>query len=219
MAERKKTSKKQNANNSVKKAPKSKFLVFLIILFCICFCDLLWTYIVPICLNSKYPTDVISKSLSEKLGFNVKASSSNFYTTQSLSVGLNINNLVLSYPQAPKKYEFLNSRVATFEFPLIPYILKTLKFNKFDFRIVEIELYQDENGNYVYLDQIKNGFNPNMKDYQLEVPTINLVRYTFKNFNAKTQDFKVLKGKKKVISPSVSKLVLKETKEKSIRIK
>ena len=184
-------------------------------------CDFTWIYFVPFYLNLKYPVNEISKTLSSQIGFQVKAKESKFYTTQSFDIGLKLSNLELSYPKTTfsEKYSFLKSKFANFEIQYIPYLLKTVKFNKFEFHIAEVELYQDENGNYVYINRIKSDFSPKMKNYQLEVPEIVLTTYTFNNFNAQTQEYKVLTGRKKVISPSVSKLILKEADDKSLVIK
>lgn len=213
----KKISSKENTYNS----SNSGFLIFLFILLFVLICDLIWIYFVPFYLNSKYPVTEVSKFLSKKVGFQVKAKGSKFYTTQSFNIGLKLNNLELSYPKTTfsEKYTFLKSRFSNFEIQYIPYLLKTIKFNKFEFHIAEVELFQDENGNYVYINHIKSDFKPKMKNYQLEVPEIVLTTYTFNNFNAQTQEFKVLRGKKKVISPSVSKLILKETDDRSLVIK
>lgn len=214
---KKKITKKSNEH----KKPKSNFLVFLFILLFVLICDFVWIYFVPFYLNLKYPVDVISKSLSSQIGFQVKAKGAEFYTTQSFGLGLKLSNLELSYPRTAmsEKYLFLKSRLADFEIQYIPYLLKTIKFNKFELHITEVELYQDEDGNYVYINRIKSDFKPKMKNYQLEVPSIELKTYTFNNFNARTQEYKVLTGRKKVISPSVSKLVLKEADDKSLVIK
>jgi len=220
-----KKSTKKVVNKPIKSSnPKSMFSgfygKFLIFFFLLSGLYLSWTYIVPFYLDKKYPQDVVCKNLGSKLGFDLKCDNLSYYTTPSLSVGMDFSHLILYYPSSKiKKDEFMKVRKASFELPLIPFLMRTIKFNKFDLRSTIVSLYQDEQGNYVYLRQIQSEFNPQMPKYELVVPKISLIGYAFKNFNAQTQEYKVLSGKEKNIPASVSKDVLSKANNKTIKLR
>ena len=180
---------------------------------------LLWTYAVPIYLEGKYDAFEISKNIGSKIGFDMQCEDVKFYTTPSLSVGADINNLVLNYPSTREKYEFLKAKRLIVEVPLIPLFSKTIKFNKFTLKSLLVNLYQDENGNYPFIQQIKNDFNPKLPQYELIVPPIEIIGYSFKNFNAQTMQYKEFSGKNKTITAYQSKEVLEKVNQKTIKIK
>ena len=128
-----KTEVKQNAKNTAGKQIKNnkntmfkgfygKFLIFFFLLSGL---YLSWTYIVPFYLNSKYPQDVVCKNLGSKIGFDLKCDNLTYYTTPSLSVGMDFSHLYLYYPSSKvQKDEFMKVRKASFELPLIPFLMK-----------------------------------------------------------------------------------------------
>lgn len=211
-----KNSGKPQKTNGVKILPT----LILIVFFLSAGLYLLWTYAVPVYLESKYDSSEICKYLSPRLGFEMKCESVDFYTTPALAVGANINHLILNYPSDTKeKFEFFKTKQLNIEIPLIPYLSKTIKFNKFVLKSLVVNLYQDETGSYPFIKQIQQNFNPEMRQYELVVPKIEIVGYAFKNFNAQTGEYKVISGKNKTISASTSKEVLEHSMQQSIKIK
>ena len=217
--------KKKITNANLKNAPKISgkkiaSLLILIVFFVVAGAYLLWTYAVPFYLESKYDSSDVCKYLSSKFGFEMKCEKVTFYTTPTLSVGANINNLILNYPSdTSEKFEFLRTRQLNAEISVFPLLSKTIKFNKFVLKSLIVNLYQDETGNYPFIRQIQSGFNPEMPQYELVVPKIEIIGYAFKNFNAQTGDYKVISGKNKTISAATSKEVLSSANERTIRIK
>lgn len=216
---------KKTAENKVDKIAKNNtkslfsgfYGKFLILFFLLSGIYLSWTYIVPIYLSNKYPQEVVCKNLGSKIGFDIKCDNLTYYTTPSLNIGMEFSNSILYYPSSKiKKDEFMKIRKSTFEIPLIPLLMKTIKFNKFDLKSTIVNLYQNEQGDYVFIQNIQSNFNPQMPKYELKVPKIKLIGYAFKNFNAQTQEYKVLSGKEKNIPISATKDVLNNANNKTI---
>lgn len=190
-----------------------KYGVFLILFFVISLSYLSWIHVVPAILNFKITETDINNFLQPKIGFKIDSSNARFYTTPGFAVGIKFKNFKLVYPDGridDEKMLFLKARAATFEVPLIPLMLRTIKFNEFALRSVNVNLYKDKNGKLVYLEQFKNHFNPNAKKYLLEVPDIVLVSYNMPTFDARTGQLEKKRGTQMVIQAKTIKEVLKQ---------
>lgn len=189
-----------------------KYGIFLILFFVFSLTYLTWMHIVPAFMNFKISGSDINNFLQPKIGFKVDSSNAHFYTTPLLGVGVKIKNFKLIYPEGridDEKMLFLKARVATFEVPLIPLMMRTIKFNEFSLRSVNANLYQDKNGKFVYLEEFKNGFNPNAKKYLLEVPDIVITSYNMPSYNAKTGVMTKKRGAQMIIPANTVKKELK----------
>ena len=189
-----------------------KYGIFLILFFVFSLTYLTWMHIVPAVMNFKISGSDINNFLQPKIGFKVDSSNTHFYTTPLLGVGVKIKNFKLIYPEGridDEKMLFLKARVATFEVPLIPLMMRTIKFNEFSLRSVNANLYQDKNGKFVYLEEFKNGFNPNAKKYLLEVPDIVITSYNMPSYNAKTGVMTKKRGAQMIIPANTVKKELK----------
>lgn len=189
-----------------------KYGIFLILFFVFSLTYLTWMHIVPAVMNFKISGSDINNFLQPKIGFKVDSSNAHFYTTPLLGVGVKIKNFKLIYPEGridDEKMLFLKARVATFEVPLIPLMMRTIKFNEFSLRSVNANLYQDKDGKFVYLEEFKNGFNPNAKKYLLEVPDIVITSYNMPSYNAKTGVMTKKRGAQMIIPANTVKKELK----------
>lgn len=189
-----------------------KYGIFLILFFVFSLTYLTWMHIVPAFMNFKISGSDINNFLQPKIGFKVDSSNAHFYTTPLLGVGVKIKNFKLIYPEGridDEKMLFLKARVATFEVPLIPLMMRTIKFNEFSLRSVNANLYQDKDGKFVYLEEFKNGFNPNAKKYLLEVPDIVITSYNMPSYNAKTGVMTKKRGAQMIIPANTVKKELK----------
>lgn len=189
-----------------------KYGVFLILFFVLSLSYLTWMHIVPAIMNFKISGTDINNFLQPKIGFKVDSTNAHFYTTPLLGVGVKMKNFKLIYPEGridDEKMLFLKARVATFEVPLIPLMMRTIKFNEFSLRSVNANLYQDKNGKYVYLEEFRNGFNPNAKKYLLEVPDIVITSYNMPSYNAKTGTMTKKRGAQMIIPANTVKKELK----------
>ena len=189
-----------------------KYGIFLILFFVFSLTYLTWMHIVPAVMNFKISGSDINNFLQPKIGFKVDSSNAHFYTTPLLGVGVKIKNFKLIYPEGridDEKKLFLKARVATFEVPLIPLMMRTIKFNEFSLRSVNANLYQDKDGKFVYLEEFKNGFNPNAKKYLLEVPDIVITSYNMPSYNAKTGVMTKKRGAQMIIPANTVKKELK----------
>ena len=190
-----------------------KYGVALILFFVISLSYLGWMHVVPAIINFKVTDTDINNFLQPKIGFKVDSSNAHFYTTPKLGVGVRFKNFKLVYPEGrldDEKLLFLKARVAIFEVPLIPLMLRTVKFNEFSLRSVNVNLYQNKNGEYAYLKQFKSSFNPNAKKYLLEVPDITILSYNMPSYSEKTGTFSKKRGSKMKIPAEAVKKVLQE---------
>lgn len=186
--------------------------VILILFFAFSALYFSWIYLVPAILNFKITTTDVNDFLQPKIGFKVDYSNSYYYTTPKLAVGVRYKNFKLIYPEGrldEEKMLFLKARSAIFEIPVIPLLMKTIKFNEFSLRSVNANLYQDKNGKYVYLEQFKSHFNPNAKKFLLEVPDITILSYNMPSFNEKTKTFSKKRGAQMKIQAKTVKEVIK----------
>lgn len=189
-----------------------KYGIFLILFFVFSLTYLTWMHVVPAVMNFKISGSDINNFLQPKIGFKVDSSNAHFYTTSLLGVGVKMKNFKLIYPEGridDEKMLFLKARVATFEVPLIPLMMRTIKFNEFSLRSVNANLYQDKDGKFVYLEEFKNGFNPNAKKYLLEVPDIVITSYNMPSYNAKTGVMTKKRGAQMIIPANTVKKELK----------
>lgn len=189
-----------------------KYGIFLILFFVFSLTYLTWMHVVPAVMNFKISGSDINNFLQPKIGFKVDSSNAHFYTTPLLGVGVKMKNFKLIYPEGridDEKMLFLKARVATFEVPLIPLMMRTIKFNEFSLRSVNANLYQDKDGKFVYLEEFKNGFNPNAKKYLLEVPDIVITSYNMPSYNAKTGVMTKKRGAQMIIPANTVKKELK----------
>lgn len=189
-----------------------KYGIFLILFFVFSLTYLTWMHVVPAIMNFKISGSDINNFLQPKIGFKVDSSNAHFYTTPLLGVGVKMKNFKLIYPEGridDEKMLFLKARVATFEVPLIPLMMRTIKFNEFSLRSVNANLYQDKDGKYVYLEEFKHGFNPNAKKYLLEVPDIVITSYNMPSYNAKTGVMTKKRGAQMIIPANTVKKELK----------
>lgn len=189
-----------------------KYGVLLILFFVFSTTYLSWMYLVPAILNFKITTADVNDFLQPKIGFKIDYSNSKYYTTPQLAVGVRFKNFKLIYPEGrldDEKMLFLKARQAIFEIPVIPFLMKTIKFNEFSLRSVNASLYQDKNGKYVYLEQFKKNFNPDAKKYLLEVPDITILSYNMPSFNEQTQKFTKKNGAKMKIPAKAVKEAIK----------
>ena len=212
---KKKRLKKIVRNQSKSKKFFKKYGLSLAIFFILAIIYFFWIYGVPAILNSTVTLNKVNSFLEPKLGFKVDYSNSNFYTTPTLSIGVKFKNLKLFYPGSYISNDeglFLQSRLTTVEMPIIPYMLKTIKFNELSLRTVKVNCYQNENGQYAYIENIKSNFNPQMPNYLLEVPEIVISSYNISNFNKKTQTFKKDRGNIMKIKAAQTKAILKSGK-------
>lgn len=192
-----------------------KYGAFLIIFFLSSMLYFAWLYGVPAILNANLTQTKINNYLEKRVGFKIDYKDSKFYTTNTLDFGVRFKDLKLLYPGSSildDKGLFLQTRLATFEIPAIPLLMRTIRFNEFAFRTTKINLYQDETGKYFYLENIKKNFNPQMPKYILEIPTITIYSYNIANYNKKTSQFKKTRGDVLNIKPSQSREVLREAK-------
>lgn len=205
-----------------KKSKSQKFLkkygLFLLLFFLFSIMYFAWLYGVPAILNSTVTNKNVNDFIERKIGYKVDYSSSNFYTTNTLAVGVKFKDLRLLFPGSKITSDqglFMKSRLAVFEMPIVPFLMKTIRFNEFTFRTVIINLYQDDNGKYFYIDNIKQHFNPQMPKYIFEIPNIEIYSYSINNFNKKTEKFKKMRGDEMIIKPSQTKEVLREAPKSS----
>lgn len=203
-----------------------KFGIFLLVIFAFSSVYLFWLYAMPPILNKSLTPDKISEYISPKIGFYVQCETAKFTTDNNFNIGLKVNNLKVFYPVADKaqqtdeKHLFLKARSAEFELPFIPLLMKTIKFNTFNINTVSIELFQDEEGKYGYLSNIREQFNPQMPKYVLEIPQINLNAYSIKNFNLSDGSYKKENGEVIELNPIDIKGVLEDAKySNSIKIR
>lgn len=190
-----------------------KYGIMLIVFFVFSLSYLSWTYLVPGILNFKITHSDINDFLQPKIGYKVDFASSNFYTTPKLGIGVRFKNLKLVYLDGRIDDDsklFLKAKSAIFEVPVIPLLMKTIKFNEFSLRSVNANLYRDNNGKYAYLEQFKVHFNPNLKKYILEVPDIEIISYNMPSFNAQTGVYTKDRGAKMTIQAKTIKEILKE---------
>lgn len=189
-----------------------KYGVLLVLFFTFSIIYFGWMYLVPAVLNFKITTTDVNDFLQPKIGFKIDYTNSVYYTTPDLAVGVRLKNLKLVYPEGrldDDKMLFLRARQAIFEVPVIPFLMKTIKFNEFSLRSVNANLYQDKNGKYVYLEQFKKNFNPNAKKYLLEVPDITILSYNMPSFNEQSHTFTKKSGAKMRIPAKAVKEAIK----------
>lgn len=200
-----------------------KYGVLLILFFVFSAIYLSWMYLVPAILNFKITTTDINDFLQPKIGFKVDYSNSYYYTTPQLAIGVRYKNFKLIYPEGrldEERMQFLKARSAVFEVPVIPLLMKTIKFNEFSLRSVTANLYQDKNGKYVYLEQFKNYFNPNAPKYLLEVPDIMILSYNMPSFNEQTKTFTKKRGAQmKIPAKTVREAIKSAPKSNTIMIR
>lgn len=200
-----------------------KYGVFLILFFVISLSYLSWMHVVPAIINFKVTGTDINNFLQPKIGFKVDSTNTHFYTTPKLAVGVRFKNFKLIYPEGridDEKMLFLKARVAVFEVPLIPLMLRTIKFNEFSLRSVNANLYQNKNGEYAYLKQFKSSFNPNAKKYLLEVPDITILSYNMPSYSEQTKSFTKKRGAlMKIPAQTVKKVLQDAPNSKSIMIR
>lgn len=166
----------------------------------------------PAYLNKTYTPKKVTAFTESHLGFRAFYDEAMYYTTPTLGVGVKFKDLKVMYPGASPKSDqglFMKVRLATFEIQMIPFLMKTIRFNQCGFRTVMVNLYQDENNKYLYIENIKKHFNPQMPKYILEVPTIEISSYSLDNFNKNTGAYKKTRGNIMRITPAQAKAVLK----------
>ena len=200
-----------------------KYGLFLILFFVISLSYLSWMHVVPAIINFKVTGTDINNFLQPRIGFKVDSTNAHFYTTPKLAVGVRFKNFKLVYPEGridDEKMLFLKARVAIFEVPLIPLMLRTIKFNEFSLRSVNANLYQNKNGEYAYLKQFKSSFNPNAKKYLLEVPDITILSYNMPSYSEQTKSFTKKRGAlMKIPAQTVKKVLQDAPNSKSIMIR
>lgn len=207
-------SKKINRHQSKLHRFLKKYRALLIVFFVMSFIYLSWTYVVPFTLNCAITDDKINDFIHSKIGYKVDFKTSNFYTTPSLDIGIKISNLKLIYPQATiddTKNTFLKARVAVIEVPIVPLLLRTISFNEFSLRSVNANLFKDSKGQYIFIQYIKDNFNPNAPKYVLKVPDIIITSYLMPSYDDQTKTFTRNKGTYLKLSSERVKAVLKET--------
>ncbi len=190
-----------------------KYGIALILFFTVSLSYLGWMHLVPAVLNFKITNADINDFLQPKIGYKVDFTYSNFYTTPKLGVGVRFKNLKLVYPDGRLDDEnklFLKAKSAIFEVPIIPLLMRTIKFNEFSLRSVNANLYKNKDGKYAYLEQFRLHFNPNAKKYLLEIPDIEIMSYNMPSFNAKTGTLQKNRGAKMTIQAKTIKEVLKD---------
>lgn len=208
-----KTTKKVLRKKSKVKKFFKKYGVFLIIFFVFSAFYLGWTYLFPSILNFKITSTDVNDFLQPRIGFKVDYSNAKYYTTPALGVGVRVKNLKLVYPEGrldDEKMLFMKSRNAVFEVPIIPLMMKTIKFNEFSLRSVSANLYRNKDGKYAYLEHFKSHFNPNAKKYLLEIPDIMILSYNMPSFDEQTKQFTKKRGAQMRIPSKTVKEVLKE---------
>ena len=221
MAKMVKVEKKKHV---VKKPHRSTFGgvsgILLILFFLFSGIYLSWMHLVPIYFNNTYTPDKVSEFLSSKIGFDIKTESIKFYTTPSCSVGFDMKNIIVNYPvHDGQKFDFMKVRHSNIELDFLSYVMKTINFRKFALNGITVDLYQDENGRYPFVQQIEANFNPKMPNFTLVPPKIEINGFSFKNFSAQTQQYRVINGKKKIITQRETEKVLKSTNSHTIKVK
>ena len=199
-----------------------KYGVALILFFVFALLYFFWTYGVPFIMKSTITDEEVNKIVQSKLGFKCDISGAEYYTTPKLEVGAKFKDVKLVFPEysvEDKKGLFLKARVISMEVPVLPLLMRTIKFNEFALRTATINLYQNENGQYVYLKTLQTNFNPQMKKFMLEVPDINIYSYVTSNYNSKTKTFKRDRGSIMTIQAAETKEILKNAKHNSIMLR
>lgn len=199
-----------NKNQSSKLFRKFGFVFVLFFIFSALYFS--WLYIAPFIFESKISDEDVVDFIKSKFNFKAEYSLLSCKTTPSVSLDVILKDFRLSYPEGDgSDAVFLKSKSLEVEVPLIPLMMKTIKFNKFILRGVYVSTFQDSEGKYVYQEYIKNNFNPAMPQYVLEVPSIKLIAYTFDNYNQQTDTYKKDGGNSLIIKPIESKLVLQKS--------
>ena len=214
MAPKKKKLKKIVRNQSKSKKFIKKYGFALVLFFVFSCIYFTWIYGVPAILNKSMTTTKVNNFIEKRLGFKIDFSDSTYYTTPTLDIGVKFKNFKLFYPGSYVTSDdglFLKARLVSLEVPVIPYLLKTIRFNELSLRTVIVNCYQNENGQYAYIENIKNNFNPQMPNYLLEVPKITISSYSINSYNSKTHVYKKNRGNVMTISPSQTKSVLQSS--------
>lgn len=218
--------KSQNTKVKVKKSAvlkqKSKqntifrrFGAVIILFFIISALYFSWLYAVPFILNMKISSEKVNDFIQPKFNLTLNYSNSDVYTTPVLGLGVRFKDLKILYPGSnfsDNENVFLKAKSANFEVAIIPLLMKTIKFNKFTLRGVNVNTYQDAEGKYAYQEHLISSFNPNMNKYVLEVPEIKLLSYSFDNYNQQTDTFRKESGSSLTIKPLKSKQILAKSK-------
>ena len=216
-AKKVKSGKKKSTSAKLKqgkaKRKVKKLMVFAMLFFAFAAVYFSWIYAFPIYLKNSISEQAVKEFIHAKFAFNNDFSSMNFYTTPSLDIGLQIKDLKLVYPDFDMDSEqglFLTSKNTTIEIQAIPFFMKTIKFDKFDFKSVYINLYQDSAGQYAFKEHLLSRFMPRLPLYVIEYPQIKLRSYNFDNFNLQTQQFKKNGGALMTIKPMEVKAFLQD---------
>ncbi|MGN0005836.1 MAG: hypothetical protein ACI37Z_07685 [Candidatus Gastranaerophilaceae bacterium] len=174
-----------------------------------------WLYIAPLIISFKVTDLSIDKFLRAKFGMMMECSRTSVYTTPTLGVGVRINNPKVYFGTSDDAKSddtlYFKAKNVTMEIQAIPYLMKTVKFNKFIIRNLNAAVYQDENGKFAYVGHIKNSFNPQMKKIMVYVPDVELKNYAFKKYSDLTEKYQVDSGLEGNIKASVIKEVLQQS--------
>lgn len=212
-SKKKKTGSAGKLKKAKTKRKAKKILIFGFVFFLFAALYFSWIYAFPMFLDNKISSVQVKEFVKEKFDFQTDFSSMNFYTTPNLNIGLQVRDLKLVYPNFPMESEqglFLSSKNSAFEIQAIPFAMKTIKFDKIEFKSVFVNTYQDSAGEYAYKEHLRSRFMPRLPLYVIEYPKIKLCSYTFDNFNLKTQQSKKEGGALMIIKPSEVKLFLKD---------
>ena len=165
-------------------------------------------------MKSSITDEEVNKFVQDKIGFKCDISDAEYYTTPTFDFGAKFKDVRLVFPEysvTDNKGLFLKARVVTMEIPALPLLLRTIKFKEFALRTASMNLYQDENGQYVYLKTLQSNFDPQTKKYMLEVPNINIYSYVITNYNKKAKTFKRDRGSILTIKASDTKEILQNS--------
>lgn len=175
----------------------------------------LWMYIAPIAISFKVNDLYFEKMLKSKFGLSLDCSGTRIYTTPTLGVGINIKNPKVYFgTNEDSKIDenlYFKAKSVNMEIQAIPYFMKTIKFNSFVIRNLNASIYQDADGKFSYVSNIRNNFNPQMKKIMVYVPDIELKNFAFKKYSDLTGDYKVDSGLEGNIKASVVKEVLQQS--------
>lgn len=209
--------KKIQRNKTKKQKIWDKYGIAIIFTVIFMFIYSIWLYIVPLGLNFNVNEISINKFVQSKFNLSFDCVSTKAYTTPTFGMGVVIRGPKFYFGNEDNKTDetlYFKAKNMTIEIQAIPYLLKTVKFNKFIIRNLNASVYQDVNGKFPYITHVQSSFNPQMKKFMVYIPDVELVNFAFKKYSDFTGEYKVDSG----IDGNIKASVIKEVLQQSDRI-
>lgn len=206
--------KKITRNKSKQRKFWDKYGVAVVFTIIFAFIYSIWIFIVPFGLNFKINETKLNSFMGSKFNMSFDCSSTRVYTTPTLGLGLVIKNPKVYFGKEDNKTDenlYFKARTVDMEVQAIPFLMKSVKFNKFVVRNLSAAVYQNADGKFSYVSHIQENFNPQMKKIMVYVPDVELKNFAFKKYSDLTGDYKVDSGLEGNIKASVIKEVLQQS--------